>query len=138
MKVLIDTNIILDVLTKRDPYYKFSSSFLKPCGTRVTGCIAANQTTDIFYLLRREGKDAVSAKSIVKKLTDNIKPVDVTAADVQNALASDIPDNEDALPACCAKRQKADYVITRNEKDFRLSPVPALSPQQFLTRFFSI
>ena len=138
MKVLIDTNIILDVLTKRDPHYKFSSSFLKLCGTRVTGCIAASQITDIFYILRRDGKNAVSAKNIVKKLTDNIKQVDVTAADVQNALASNMPDYEDALLAYCAKRQKADYVITRNEIDFKLSPVPALSPQQFLKQFFSV
>jgi predicted nucleic acid-binding protein len=132
MKVLIDTNIILDVLTRREPHYEFSSSILKLCGTRITGCIAVSQTTDVFYLLRREGIDAVSAKSIVKKMTDNVKLLDVTAPDVQNALASAMPDYEDALLACCAGRQKADYIITRNEKDFELSPVPAMSPKQFL------
>ena len=56
----------------------------------------------------------------------------VIPADVQNALASDMPDFEDGLLACCAKRQNAKYIITRNEKDFEHSPVPALSPQIFL------
>ena len=132
MKVLIDTNVILDVLTKREPYFEFSASFLKLCGVRITGCIAASQTTDIFYILRRSGKDTQSAKEIIKKLTDNVKVLDINAADVKNALNSDMTDYEDSLLACCAKRQKLEYIITRNEKDFSLSPVPAISPQAFL------
>jgi predicted nucleic acid-binding protein len=137
MKVLIDTNVILDVVTKREPHFEFSASFLKLCGKQVTGCIAASQTTDIFYLLRRAGKDVQSAKDIIKKLTDNVRMLSVTATDVQSALADEISDYEDSLLACCAKRQKADYIITRNEKNFNLSPVPALSPQTFLEQFLS-
>ena len=138
MKVLIDTNVILDVVAKREPHFEFSASFLKLCGMQITGCIAASQTTDIFYLLRRAGKDVRSAKDIVKKLTDNVKVLSITATDVQNALAAAMPDYEDSLLACCAKRQNADYIITRNEKDFNLSPVSALSPQTFLEQFFMV
>ena len=137
MKVLIDTNVILDVLAKREPHFEFSASFLRLCGTQVAGFIAASQTTDIFYLLRRAGKDAPSAKDVVRKLIGNVKVLDITAADVQNALAAEALDYEDSLLACRAKRHKADYIITRNEKDFNLSQVPALSPQTFLERFFS-
>lgn len=137
MMVLIDTNVVLDVLTKREPYYEFSASLLKLCGIQITGCIAASQTTDIFYLLRRFGKDAQSAKDIVKKLTDNLKVLDITEADVQNALTSAMPDYEDSILACCAKRQKVEYIITRNERDFKLSQIPALSPQAFLEKFFT-
>jgi predicted nucleic acid-binding protein len=100
MRALIDTNVILDVLTAREPHYEYSAAFLK----------------------------------LFSKLADNVKIVDVTAADVKNALTSDMPDYEDALLAFCGKRQKADYIITRNEKDFRQSPVPVLSPQAFLER----
>jgi len=132
MKVLIDTNVILDVLTRREPHFEQSAAFLRLCGTRLTGCIAASQTTDIFYVLRREGMEARAAKALVKKLTDNVKVVDTNAADVQAALASDMPDYEDALLAYCAKRQRAACIVTRNEKDFKASPVSALSPQAFL------
>jgi predicted nucleic acid-binding protein len=137
MKVLVDTNVILDVLTKREPHFEASAAFLKLCGRQVTGCIAASQTTDIFYLLRREGKDAATAKGVIKKLTENIKVLGISASDVQSALASEMTDYEDALLAYQAKRQKIACVVTRNEKDFAASPVPALSPQKFLEQFFS-
>ena len=137
MKVLIDTNVILDVLTKREPHFKHSASFLRLCGRQVIGCIIASQTTDIFYLLRRAGKGMQPAKDIIKKLTCNVRVLGITAADVQNALTADMPDYEDALLACCAKRQKMDYIITRNEKDFSQAQVPALSPHMFLERIFS-
>jgi predicted nucleic acid-binding protein len=132
MKVLIDTNVILDVLTRREPHFEQSAAFLRLCGTRLTGCVAASQTTDIFYVLRREGVDAQAARALLQKLTDNVRVVDTNAADVQAALASDMPDYEDALLACCAERQRATCIVTRNEKDFTLSPVRAISPQKFL------
>jgi predicted nucleic acid-binding protein len=138
MKVLIDTNVILDVLTKREPHFEVSASFLKLCGTKVNASIAASQTTNIFYLLRRGGKEAAQAKAVIQKLVDNVKVIDITAADVKNALASDMSDYEDALLAFGGQRRKAEYIITRNEKDFKQSPVPALSPQKFLERFFSV
>ena len=137
MKVLIDTNVILDVLMKREPHFEFSAQILKLCDTNITGCITSSQTTDIFYLLRRFGKDAQSAKDMIKKLTDNVKVLDSNNIDVQNALASSMADYEDAMLAFCAKRKKNEYIITRNEGDFALSPVPAISPQTFLERLFS-
>lgn len=136
MKVLIDTNVILDVLTKREPHVQLSSQFLRLCGTKVTGFITASQTTDIFYMLRRYGTDAQSAKDILKMLTDNVKVLDIINADVQNALNSEMTDYEDALLACCAKRQKADYIVTRNDKDFKKSEIPVLTPSDFLEKFF--
>jgi predicted nucleic acid-binding protein len=138
MKVLIDTNVVLDVLQKREPHYAISAAFLKLCGPRVRGYISANQTTDIFYVLTRHGHDSAKAKAILKKLTDNMKVLDVTSADVDNALASDMPDYEDALLSMQAFRQKAEYIVTRNEKDYKLSRVPAISPQAFLDQFYSV
>jgi len=132
MKVLIDTNVILDVLTRREPHFEHSAAFLRLCGTRLTGCVAASQTTDIFYVLRREGVEPQAARALLKKLTDNVKVVDTNAADVQATLASDMPDYEDALLACCAERQRAACIVTRNEKDFALSSVRAISPKAFL------
>ena len=136
MKASIDTNVILDVMVGREPHYECSAACLKLCGMRITGLVAASQTTDIFYLLCREGHNAPAAKAFLQKLVDHVKVIDVIAADVKNALASDMSDYEDALLAFCGKRQKAQYIITRNEKDFAQSPVPALSPQAFLERFF--
>ena len=137
MKVLIDTNVILDVLIKREPHFKSSASFLKLCPTKVEGLIAASQTTDIFYILQREGKNAVDSKALIKKLTDKIKVIDVTAADVKNAIDSDMRDYEDALLAFGGKRHNVDYIVTRNKNDFRDAPVPAISPVEFLKQLLT-
>jgi len=138
MKILIDANVIIDVLIGREPHFESSAAILKLCGIQITGLIIASQTTDIFYLLRRNGKNSDEAKLILQKLTNNLKVTDVTAADVRNALDSNMSDYEDALLAFCGKRQKAEYIVTRNEKDFEKSPVTALSPQAFLEQFFSV
>jgi hypothetical protein len=122
-------------LTKRQPHFEASAALLRLCGTRITGLVAASQTTDIFYMLRRSGLDAVAAKAAVQKLAENVSVIDVTADNVRNALASDMPDYEDALLAFGGRRHKADCIATRDEKGFRQSPVPAMSPQALLERF---
>jgi len=130
MKILIDTNIILNVLLRREPFYPKDAEVLKLCGARADGMLLASQTTDIFYMLRRYNMAVSEAKSALKKLTENIKIIDVNAADVSAALESDMADYEDALLAFCAKRRKADCIVTRNEKDFTESPVPAITPEK--------
>jgi len=139
MKVLIDTNVILDALLMRDQWAATAQELLRITAMdKVRGCVTASQTTDIFYILCRQGASEATGKAVIKTLIESVKVLDVTHADVQNALASDMPDYEDGLLAYCAKRQKVEYVITRNEADFAQSPVPALSPQAFLKQFFSV
>lgn len=138
MKVLIDTNVILDVMTKQEPHYDCSAAFLRLCDRQVTGLIVASQTTDIFYILCREGYDEKTSKEFLKKIVDNVKIISIIATDVTNALKSEMKDYKDALLAFCGKRQKVDYIITRNEKDFEQSPVSVLSPHSFLEKFFSL
>ncbi len=60
----------------------------------------------------------------------------VDKVDCLNALGLDMSDYEDALVSVCAQKVKADYVLTRNTKDYEASPVPALTPDEFLTKFF--
>jgi predicted nucleic acid-binding protein len=136
-KVLVDTNVILDVMMNRTLHYEDSSAFLKLCSSQISGMITATQTKDIYYLLETAGKKSASeSKTFIRKLTDNIKVIDVNSSDVNFAFDSEMEDYEDALIAYCGKRQKADYIVTRNETDFVKSPVPALSPQAFLEKFF--
>ena len=132
MKVVIDTNIILDALMKREPWAATAQALLRAAAMdKIKGFIIASQTTDVFYLLCRQGADETTAKSIIQRLTESVKVFDVTSADVKNALASTMQDYEDGLLACCAKRQKMEYIITRNEAGFAQSPVMAISPLAF-------
>ena len=135
MKVLLDTNVVLDLLLQREPFCDDALKVFRLCEAgKVVACITINQTTDIFYLLCRSGKPAPLAKKIVAALVNNLKTLDVNQKDGLEALGSDMFDYEDALIAFCAKRHRVSYVITRNEKDFKLSPIKALSPIEFVSR----
>jgi predicted nucleic acid-binding protein len=138
MKVLIDTNVIIDVLMNREPFCDHSSAVLRRCGKGLSGFITANQTTDIFYLLRKENKSTEETIAILKKLVTNLSVIDVMAKDVTTALNSPMTDYEDALLAQCAVRARTDYIITRNTKDFIVSPVSGITPTDFMDKFFNV
>jgi predicted nucleic acid-binding protein len=138
MKILIDTNVIIDVFSKREPFCAASAEVLKLSDRRnMTLQIAVSQTTDIFYILARSMRDSARARAVVKNLGDNLTVIDVTAADYRRAIVSAMSDFEDALLAQCAARTKTDWIITRNLKDFKASPIPAIKPEDFLNKFFT-
>ncbi len=129
MRIMLDTNIVLDILEKREPF--FANSYLVLLNALENGDLCmmpVSATTDIAYILRKSG----DVKDKLLKLSYMISLTDVTADDFNEAVKSDIPDFEDALLAACAKRNKADCLVTRNAKDFAKSPVRAITPKQFL------
>ena len=137
-KIVIDTNVILDVMMNRMPEAEESADVLRICSSQLLGMITATQTKDIFFLLERWGKKTpAEAKALIRILRDNLKLLDVNQADVDSALDSEMNDYEDALIAHCSNRHKADCIITRNENDYKQSPVPALTPTEFLCQFYS-
>ena len=137
MKVMLDTNVIIDVYQNRIPFVVNSAKVLKLAESRkFTGIITAGTITDIYYILGRHIKDKAQLKILVQKFLSTVKLVDVLAADVTEAFNLPIDDFEDALFAQCAKRIKADYIITRNPNDFMSSPVPSIEPDTFLDKFF--
>jgi predicted nucleic acid-binding protein len=77
----------------------------------------------------------MEAKDAVVALLQLVSVCDTAASDVTVALTLGIPDFEDAILAATAKREKTEFIITRNERDFSQSPVPALSPTDFLKQW---
>ncbi len=129
MRIMLDTNIVIDILEKREPF--FANSYLVLLNALENGDLCmmpVSAVTDIAYILRKSGdvKDKLLILSYMISLTD------VTADDFNEAVKSDMPDFEDALLAACAKRNKADCLVTRNAKDCAKSPVRAITPKQFL------
>ena len=137
MKVIMDNNVILDVFQNRDPFVQFSSKVLRLVETRhVKGYIAANSVTDIYYVLYRSLKDRKKVYNYMNLLLQLLDVIDVTGNDVKNALFQESLDFEDELISVCAKNSKVDYIITRNIKAFKNSFVPAITPEDFITKFF--
>ena len=134
MKVLIDTNIILDVLCKRPDFYKDSAKVFKLCEVkRISGVISALSIPNIMYILRKE-LDSEKTKEILDNLSLIFFFADLKADDLKKAADMQFKDYEDAVQSACAARIKANYIITRNIGDFTMSKVAAIKPIELLER----
>lgn len=135
MKILVDTNVIIDILCKREPFfedsYEDSYNALNKCIDNHTIIVSASAITDIFYIARKYiGSE--QAKECIRNLLDLIKISDTRGADIEKALSSDISDFEDAVVSAIAERQKAKYILTRNTKDFEKSKILSITPHDYL------
>lgn len=134
MKVLIDTNIILDVLCNREEFVKDSSQIFKLCEVKqITGYISALSIPNIIYIMRKE-LDSEATKDLLDKLFLIFNVADLKTDDLKKAAAMDFKDYEDAVQSACALRIKADFIVTRNIKDFTNSKVTAIKPSELLER----
>lgn len=132
LQVLIDLNIILDVLQAREPFYQMSASVLACVETgQIAGTIAAHSLTTLFYLLRKHH----SADYARVALTDLLILVSVAAVDqdvIEQGLKLPYEDFEDAVQMMAAVQAGADYLITRNPRDYKDGPLPVLIPAELL------
>ena len=134
MKILIDTNVIVDVLADREGFAEPASRLFKLCEIgRIQGCIYALSIANIAYILRKE-LDRGQIAEVIAKLDSIFTIADMKAEDLKKAAVLPMDDYEDALQSVCASRLKADYIVTRNLKDFKNSKVPAVAPSEFLDR----
>ncbi len=132
MRVLIDTNVLLDVLMGREEFLEHSANVWRRCETTFAdGGISALSVANIVYILRKE-LTPQKTEEIIEKISLIFEIVDLTAADIKAAAKMRMPDYEDALQTLTAQRFKADYIITRNCKDFRSDIIPAINPSEFL------
>jgi len=133
MKALIDTNVILDIALKREPFVKDAVSLFQKINEQtIQGFISATIATDVFYLLQREsGKE--KALDFLIKLTFIVDILGIDKNIIINALQSGWDDFEDAVQAHAAIENDMDVIITRNAKDYRqVKSVKVLSPADFL------
>jgi predicted nucleic acid-binding protein len=131
MKLLLDTNIVVDILSKRNGYAA-SLKILEYCETRkAEGYVSAITVTDVMYILRKH-IEPDHVRDALLTLISIVDIADVIRSDIRGAFSSSIRDFEDAVQVMCARRIGADYIVTRNMKDFEHSPVQAILPGDML------
>ena len=134
MKVLIDTNVILDVLCSRQAFLEASEKIFKLCEVnKISGYISALSIPNIIYIMRKE-LEPEKIKEILDKLMLIFHVADLKAADLKKAAGLYFKDYEDAIQSACASRIHADYIVTRNIRDFSSSKVTAIKPSELLER----
>lgn len=125
------------MLAKREPFYKAAAHILRLSESgKLSAYMTASTVTDIFYILGRHISDKEPLMETIQRLLIVVDVTDVLKSDILKAFELDISDYEDALLARCAKRINADYIITRNSRDFRDSPVTPITPDDFLARSY--
>ena len=131
-RVIIDLNVILDVLQQRDPFYETSAALLAAAETgRIDGYMAAHSVTTLFYLIQK-GKSSAEARATITNLLQFLKIAPVDQTTIEQSLNLDYGDFEDAVQMMSAVQCRADYLITRNVKDYQPVLLPVIQPVDFL------
>ena len=132
MRLFIDTNIMLDLLGERVPFYDSIAKIatLADKGT-VSLIVSALSYSTVFYLLTKyESKEKVREKLRKFKIISEVAGVDETI--IEKGLNSTFTDFEDSLQYFCALRTKSDVLLTRNQKDYKESAIPVMSADEYL------
>lgn len=128
MKLLVDTNVFLDVILERKDLMRESAAVLDAIEDgRADGYVSSHALTTIHYIVAKANGRAAAATAISDVL-DLCEVVAVNEADFQRALALGLKDFEDGVQVAAALHVGADYLVSRNEKDFKDSPIGVRSP----------
>ena len=135
MRVLIDTNVVLDYLAKRDPFTKAAETIFEACADgRISGCIAPHSFSNIFYILR-DVFSVAERKGLLLDLCQVFTVEGIDQATIETTLQNEAFDDfEDALQEECAKSFLADYIVTRDPSGFKNSSLPIVSPEELIGR----
>ena len=131
-RVLIDLNVLLDVLQKRQPFYPSSAGVLAAAEAgRIEGFVAAHSITTLFYLFQKD-KGAAEARAAITNLLQLVKIAPVDQGTIEQALNLDFRDFEDAVQMISAVQCRLDCLVTRNIKDYQPALLPVIQPVDFL------
>jgi predicted nucleic acid-binding protein len=131
-KLFIDTNVMLDLLGERAPFYESIAKIATLADKgKVKLIVSALSYSTVYYLLSK-----FEDKEIVKDKLQKIKVIsetsDLTDKIIDKGLSSNFSDFEDALQYHCALKMDCNILITRNGKDFKKSDIPVLTPDEYL------
>ena len=134
MRVLLDTNVVLDALLKREPWANAAKLLWEANDDgRIIGHLTASTLTDIFYIARKgSGNDA--AREAIKLCLEAFEICTVDRSALEEALALTGNDFEDNLQIACASLSSVEAIVTRNKDDFGESKIPVLTPDELLKR----
>ncbi len=134
MKVLVDINILLDVILRREPYYADSRRVIDCCISFVDGYISLHSFATLFYVLHeREHKDVEYCRIVITNFLYLFDVAGLNRTELLRAINNPaFLDLEDSMQHESAVSNEINYIITRDRNDFAGAKVPSLSPKEFL------
>ncbi|HEY9644637.1 MAG TPA: PIN domain-containing protein [Coleofasciculaceae cyanobacterium] len=133
MRVLIDTNIILDFLLERDPFFQDAEILFQAIASeRLEGYVSATTVTDIFYVARRQTQSIDRARQAISSTLAVLNVCPIDGSTLQAAFASELRDFEDAVQLYCAIAQNLNAIVTRDAQGFSGTTLAVLSVSQLI------
>ncbi len=130
-RVLFDSDVLLDVLAQRQPFFLASVKALNMVTrSQVIGYVSGHAVTNIFYILRRQ-VGSKAALELLSRLLQRLQIASVTDEVIRTALRSSITDFEDAVTSEAANAADVEVIVTRNVANFVDSSVPAVLSEEF-------
>lgn len=134
MKLLIDTNVILDMVFQRDGCDNSMKLFRKIRENDDSAYITASSVTDLFYIIRKETHDIERTYAIMENIFKLVAVLSVTEKDIQDAFGQKWKDFEDCVQYMTGKNNGTDYIITVNQKDYADASLPVHTPATWIEK----
>ncbi|BAU41434.1 type II toxin-antitoxin system VapC family toxin [Leptolyngbya sp. O-77] len=132
MGVLVDTNLILDFLLEREPFFQDAEALFQEIASgQIVGYVTATTLTDVFYIARRHTQSIERARQVIAITLSTMEICPVDRSVLELALAFTTPDFEDAVQIAGASVQGLDAIVTR-DAELSTTLVPVLSIRQVL------
>lgn len=138
MKLLIDTNVVLDVLLNREPFCNVAVKVLNLSDrAEVEEYISASAITDIYYIAYRQLRDKTIVRNLIKTLLSIVSVASVTEQEIVEALELEWSDFEDSVQYAVASLNEIDGIVTRNAADYKHAELSVWSPEQIVEKLES-
>ena len=132
--IFVDTNIIIDLLAKRDLFYKDAQAlFTLSDKKEIQLCISSLSFANAYYSIVKHHKD-IDAKKYLAKFKVLVKVLPLEDKAIELALASNFNDFEVGLQYFIAMDNESDIIITRNKKDFKNAKIPIMTAGEYIRR----
>jgi len=132
MKILIDSNVAIDLLLERDAFYDSALRVFSLSKGGFGLFVSASTITDIYYIVRNQKKSKEIALASLKNLLTMVDVAAVTGNEIRQAISLDWGDFEDAVQYAAGEAIAVDYIVTRNKSDFASVALPVVKPDEFL------
>ncbi|MCY3966358.1 MAG: PIN domain-containing protein [Acidobacteria bacterium] len=134
--MLLDTDVLIDVALDRRPHSEASTELLERIERSSRRVFVAWHSLSNFYYLVTSERGARDARDFIAELIRFVAVAPADTATLRYAISVPMTDFEDAMQVAAARACGAEHIVTRNVRDFRLSPIPAVTPREALARLF--
>lgn len=134
--VVVDSNIFVDFMMHRLPFYDNSKKVIELCEDNVIkGYVTSSILMDLHYIFKNKAHSSRTADMAIEEIIKVFEVIDVTKQDISNSISSNNGDFEDGIIESCSINNKINAIITRNIRDFFGEKIDVLTPDELLIRF---